>query len=355
MRKLLLNRSLLFLGALALAAACSAATVEKPDTITFSHHVHAEQGLMDDCSYCHSEISEDAEREIYAFMKMDGCADCHDIESEEECGTCHTNVDDPGSYDRPGPTHLIFSHQLHEDRSSDCADCHGDASLAADISPENRMLPAHEQCNMCHQEDMDAGKCQLCHDRLDLYTRKPGAEIYSHADGFFERHGLKAASGEAEHCAICHDQSFCGDCHARTMTVRPSLRFPERVDRSFMHQGDWMTRHSIEARRGDTSCMKCHGTSYCSSCHEQNGVGGALGRKNPHPAGWLIAGTADSHSRAARRRIHECASCHDQGPATNCIRCHRTGGVNPHPPGWKSPVPKSEKTTHKMCRLCHTM
>ncbi len=352
MRMKNLDRSLIFLASVALVAACTAANQNGRDTIVFSHHVHAEQGM--ECGDCHGDVNKDAEQKVYAFLKMEGCADCHDIESEDNCSKCHTNAEEPDTYDRPEPTHIIFSHQLHEDRSSDCADCHADAAHAADISPKNRLIPQHVECNACHQEDMDSGRCQLCHDRLDLNKRKPET-IYSHEEGFFKRHGLKAAAGEAEQCAICHDQSFCGDCHNRTMTVRPSLRFPERVDRNFIHQGDWMSRHAIEGRIGDTGCMKCHGTSFCSSCHERNGIGGHLGMRNPHPADWMAPRTATSHSRAARRRIIECASCHDQGSSSNCLHCHSGGGVNPHPPGWKSPVPRSERTTHKMCRICHSI
>jgi hypothetical protein len=352
MRRLSRNKGLALTALTAAVVACSAATSDAPDTILFSHHVHSEMGV--DCDYCHAGVAEDVDREAEALPAMAGCADCHDVESAEECGTCHTNTDAPDTYDRPRPTHLVFSHQLHRERSGDCADCHGDAAHAVDVTPDNRLLPGHVECNTCHRDELDSGDCKLCHHRLDLYQRVPSGEIYSHEPGFFDRHGAKAAAGGEQTCAVCHDQAYCADCHARTMTQRPSLRFPERVDRSFMHQGDWMTRHSLEARTGDTSCMKCHGRSSCSSCHEQHGVGGRLGRRNPHPPSWMTPGAADSHSRAARRRINECAACHDQGPASNCLRCHSSGGVDPHPPGWTPPVPAAERTSHEMCRICHT-
>ncbi len=352
MRNSLRDHRIIALCAAALIAACSTVATKSRDTIVFSHYLHAEQGVG--CTDCHGEITEDAERKIQAVPRMTGCADCHDVESDDGCGTCHTDTDNPETYPAELSTHLVFSHQIHQERTSDCADCHADAASTAQLGDGQRLVPQHPECNTCHQPDMDAGRCQLCHDRLDLYQRKPET-VYSHGEGFFEKHGLQAAAGGAEHCALCHDQSFCGDCHARTMTVRPSLRYPDRVDRSFVHQGDWISRHVIEARSGDTGCLKCHGTSFCSSCHEQGGVGGLLGQRNPHPASWLMPNTAESHSRAARRNIVECAACHDQGPASNCLRCHRAGGGhNPHPPGWKAPVPASERTSHKMCSLCHS-
>jgi len=58
------------------------------------------------------------------------------------------------------------------------------------------------------------------------------------------------------------------------------------------------------------------------------------------------------HGRAARRDIVACAGCHDQGPATNCIGCHRVGayGGNPHPRGWMSAGTDRQQG---MCRYCH--
>jgi hypothetical protein len=46
-----------------------------------------------------------------------------------------------------------------------------------------------------------------------------------------------------------------------------------------------------------------------------------------------------------------CASCHEAGPATNCIGCHRVGahGGNPHPSGWQS----TRGADAEMCGYCH--
>ena len=353
MRRLFGDRGLRLLAAAAIVGACSAATVKGPrDTITFSHHVHAEQGLA--CADCHAAVKRDAEDpEAKARMKMSACGDCHDVQDAAKCGTCHTNAAAPETYEALPETHVLFSHERHAPRTEDCAACHAKAADAPSFTDKDRLLPAHPECDACHQKDMDAGRCQLCHDRLDLNPRTPKT-VYSHAPGFFERHGRKAAAGEQDQCAVCHDQSFCADCHARTMTVTPALRFPERVDRSTVHGGDYISKHVLEARTGDTGCLKCHGTSFCEACHEREGVGGAIGQRNPHPPGWMTPGSAENHGREARRHIEECAACHDQGPASNCVQCHKSGGVNPHPPGGQSPVPRSERAHHKMCKICHT-
>ena len=340
------KKAALFLTGIGLIAACSIASQKAKDTILFSHHVHSEQGL--ECAECHKNLEKDAEVKVEALPDMAACADCHDIENEKECKKCHTNPDDPGTYDITEKTNLNFSHQKHGDHSDDCADCHSGAAHLADITQAKRAIPTHKDCNSCHSEDMEFGRCQKCHDRLDLNPKNPKT-IYSHEKGFFEKHGQRAM-GAQDQCALCHDQSFCADCHAQTMTVRPSLRYPERVDREFIHQGDWISRHVIEARMGDTGCMKCHGNTYCASCHEQQGIGGATAKRNPHPEGW----EGIEHGRAARRRIQECASCHDQAAASNCVQCHHaSGGHIPHPPGWKAPIPPDERSTHKMCKICH--
>jgi hypothetical protein len=100
--------------------------------------------------------------------------------------------------------------------------------------------------------------------------------------------------------------------------------------------------------------LRCHTTDSCEGCHLERGVSAnRLDAANPHPAAWVgsFPGDPNFHGRAARRDIAACAACHDQGPATNCIPCHRVGayGGNPHPSGWRSA--RSENAT--MCRYCH--
>jgi len=145
--------------------------------------------------------------------------------------------------------------------------------------------------------------------------------------------------------------------------AKPSLVFPEEVDQKFVHRGDYLTRHQIEARHDSRYCMKCHGQYFCRSCHSLNGVAaptdanlrGGITR-NPHPADWLVPGSATSHGAKARQNIVQCASCHDRGGYSVCVKCHRVGGWggSPHPPGW-SWRDKSNQCRHSaMCATCHT-
>jgi hypothetical protein len=139
-----------------------------------------------------------------------------------------------------------------------------------------------------------------------------------------------------------------------TQDLTIERRRPERIDRNFVHRGDFITRHAIEAESQPARCLSCHTPETCDSCHVARGVSAnrILGR-NPHPPGWVGTAPGDHsrHGREARRDILSCASCHEQGASTNCIRCHKVGafGGNPHPGGWRS----TQSESSKMCRYCH--
>jgi hypothetical protein len=156
-------------------------------------------------------------------------------------------------------------------------------------------------------------------------------------------------------CQSCHAEKDCQVCHDLTSGMAPDRRHPDQLERKQVHRGDFMVRHAIEAQSQPARCQSCHEPEQdCDSCHVARGVSGnALGSRNPHPPGWVGSNTraSDFHGTAARRDLLACAACHEQGPATNCIRCHQVGGYggNPHPAGWQS----SREPASSMCRYCH--
>jgi hypothetical protein len=323
------------------------------DTIVFSHHIHTEQGLG--CADCHGDLPTLEAQGAALVPGKPKCAECHDVESKDSCATCHRNPNAPSTWSLPRGS-ASFSHASHEDKATDCASCHLGADHWPDRSLKAPTKPGHGECQSCHKNDIEHGKCSLCHDRLEMGALSKAK--HWHEDGFANRHGYKA-QGQESQCASCHDQSYCAQCHSKTTTVRPSLRFPEAVDRQLIHRGDYLTRHALEARVGTSSCLKCHGTQSCQTCHERSGVGAIVGRQSPHPPGWAAAIGRSGHGIEARRNIARCASCHDQGPRSRCIDCHATaakGGHtsrNPHPPGWTPPVPEASRASHAMCSICH--
>jgi hypothetical protein len=166
-------------------------------------------------------------------------------------------------------------------------------------------------------------------------------------------HG-KLAATETKLCQSCHAQADCDVCHDTTQALMVERKRPDAIESQQVHRGDFLSRHAMEAQATPAKCLSCHTPQTCDSCHAERGVSGnVLGSPNPHPPGWVTGDmtAASGHGRDARRDILLCASCHEQGPATNCIRCHKVGGYggNPHPKGWFSTL--SEQS--EMCRYCH--
>lgn len=109
--------------------------------------------------------------------------------------------------------------------------------------------------------------CTKCHG----YNKKPiDFERYNHTALFTESHRLVAYQDEGV-CSICHAQSFCNNCHATRIELKPSLQDETGNYRRIQHRGDYLTRHRIEGRIDPSSCFRCHGSpkssKTCQSCH----------------------------------------------------------------------------------------
>jgi hypothetical protein len=211
-------------------------------------------------------------------------------------------------------------------------------------------------CTDCHehQAQFSEARCDACHLDLQRYPLRP-ITSYSHEGNYLQTHARSARSAGAS-CALCHEQSFCTDCHASTVGARPEVKLAGRVDRQFIHMGDFLGRHSVEARADSASCSKCHGTSFCESCHRtQRLTAEAAQPLRPHSESFNIPGSPDFHGLVARRDIASCAACHDQGAQSNCVECHRVGGIggDPHPPGWSLRHGHEEINRNAMCLACH--
>ncbi len=305
------------------------------------------------CEMCHEDVPQANTVTDHLRPLEAKCLECHgDKKDQKECGYCHRDPARPGTY--PAESHtIIISHQAHLKLvKDDCTTCHVKLSEYARPGPTP---PTMKSCTKCHEHkvDFDEGRCGMCHTDLKRFPLKPVAE-FSHAGDFVRQHAVIARS-TAEACAQCHDQTFCADCHAQTAPMRVELKFSENVTSDFIHRGDYLTRHGLEARSDAALCQRCHGTSFCSACHNQENVGpGGTSPRSPHPAGWAYPGPT-SHAVSARRDIVNCASCHDQGPHSNCVGCHKVGGIggNPHPIQWQQKHKIAEVYGTAMCQYCH--
>jgi hypothetical protein len=342
----------LFLVAAPLAAVLGACFAPRPAALPreFPHEKHltrpecAELGEPScfSCETCHQDVSK---------------VDRPSRPSAETCRKCHSAGAELLERVAPKtrPEELLgrsmrFSHGAHLRRpeiAGKCMKCHSGVADPADYD-----FAAMSTCLTCHQADFDNARCTLCHEQSSLSQLVP-TTFLAHSSSWIRDHGL-AASRSSKVCNGCHSQQQCTDCHDQTQTIRIALRRLDAVDWELLHRGDWLTQHPIEARSQPATCQRCHSVSSCSSCHARRGVAAiANGSVNPHPLGWVGPDTSsrDFHGRAAKRNIMTCAGCHDQGPATNCIRCHRVGerGGNPHPSGWNS----ARSPNAAMCRFCH--
>jgi len=350
-----MNRHLVLVVAAALLAACSA-TESKPETrrdppFVFPHSPHVEGDV--DCLECHASISkakalENRVRHVQLPTKSETCSGCNDAVPKLQVPP------------RTRDLGLNFNHANHLERlkgeKNACVRCH--TSL-----PEQKALeydaPSMNACTSCHNhaKDFAAARCLGCHQDLKRYE-KP-VESFKHQGEFLKLHGGLARGG-AESCASCHEQTFCADCHsATTVPGKPSFVYPEDVKRDFIHRGDYQSRHVMDVEANPASCRKCHGSAFCSTCHEQQNLmqqpGSTMVPRNLHPVGWGTDKTSGNfHGDAARQNIVACAGCHDQGAASICVQCHQVGGfagVSPHPASWKKT--QADISKNSMCAACH--
>lgn len=294
------------------------------------------------------------------------------------CNTCHAATQPTREYKLPGPEACGSCHQrdaakveatlsLLPPRVSgeikidharhlampeihgQCVKCHAGVVRAGEST-----LPPMERCFGCHEHEQQwqRAQCAPCHTPADLRRATPRSFL-QHDAAFMRRHGDVPAF-EQPLCQSCHTQKDCQACHDVSQDLTAEVRAPEKLEGAFVHRGDFLARHAIEAKAAPARCATCHAPDSCDSCHLQRGVSGnARLARNVHPPGWVSnsPGFTSQHGLEARRDIVACAGCHEQGPATNCIRCHKVGayGGNPHPRGWQS----AREPSAEMCRYCH--
>ena len=117
------------------------------------------------------------------------------------------------------------------------------------------------------QEGEDLRFCTDCHD-ISEEDFPYGKFIHT---GFFAANHRQMAYQSKDTCAMCHRQSYCDDCHAVRVELKPSIRYQTENSRWFPHRGDYLTRHRIDGRIDPTSCFRCHGnpktSKTCIPCH----------------------------------------------------------------------------------------
>lgn len=333
--------------AAAIAAGCTAKgkKAEKEGAarpeVEFTHSIHVDQGI--ECSQCHPNIA-----------KSTSLAD-QNLPTSAVCSDCHSGKDKKTAPPEPTePPRLTFSHAKHMPQvKSKCDTCHKKLPEPG----EPREVPPMAICTGCHkhQSDFAEARCMPCHVDLKSYDLVPET-AFAHRGDWLRAHG-SLARGSAQTCAACHDQTYCAECHqSQTTPMRQAIRFPEEVEKDFIHRGDYVSRHMVDAGANPASCQRCHGSAFCSACHTLQGVTPqAVNVRDPHPSNWSLG---DQHGRAARNNIVSCAGCHDNGADAICTMCHRSvaqgggPGGNPHPASFVRKH-EGEDKGKGICRACH--
>lgn len=103
--------------------------------------------------------------------------------------------------------------------------------------------------------------CSQCH--------KDSRAAMDHTADFGESHKFSARQNSRA-CTICHQQSFCSDCHGNNEELKPSDKFRDAPGRLLPHRGDYMNQHKIDGKINPASCFPCHGrqnNERCRVCH----------------------------------------------------------------------------------------
>lgn len=121
-----------------------------------------------------------------------------------------------------------------------------------------------------HPYALPAGQRPTCTECHDARGKNIHYESFNHTIFFLDNHRQEAYQHERV-CALCHQTSFCNNCHATRVELKPSVKDQTDTYRSMPHRGDFLSRHQIEGRLDPTSCFRCHGNpktaQACAPCH----------------------------------------------------------------------------------------
>lgn len=307
------------------------------DLIIFSHQFHIE--METECETCHSKAAKSAELGISLLPTMDACAECHDVEDDDECSTCHyEDVLEPFTEKK---AELYFDHSMHVGaQEMACTTCHAGLDKVDYAFESITSKPSMDICSDCHNnQTVAANNCETCH----ISTANLIPESHQLVD-FFKNHQFADMNGNKD-CAVCHDNNFCEACHTATIMITEtntasdfySPYSPHKMSNNgkeqqitLVHDLNFRYTHGIEARGKSSQCQTCHQPeTFCAECHSSDGGDYAMGGIVPlsHTVNGFATigfGTGGGqHAVDAKRDIESCVSCHDiEGNDPTCVMCH---------------------------------
>jgi hypothetical protein len=112
-----------------------------------------------------------------------------------------------------------------------------------------------------HPVEVEKAVCSECH--TDERAALDHMEDWITGHKFF-------AMRDRPLCSVCHQLSFCTDCHAGKGSLKPSDRYKDMPGRALPHRGNYLTQHMIDGRVNPAPCFRCHGrqnNERCKLCH----------------------------------------------------------------------------------------
>lgn len=273
--------------------------------LEFDHVLHVEDVEVA-CEDCHAGVSESTTGLDDLLPDKNVCADCHEVDDEEECGTCHTNVDEAVYLESITTYSEKFSHERHLTQGLECQDCH-----AAVLEPETSVgaLPEMVACLDCHESKSVTQDCASCHMPADDLVPSTHTTIFLHTHGDLARADAHDTIGRMQ-CQTCHEQSFCQDCHEG-----------DNLDRT-THPLNYEFTHALDARGAERNCASCHtSVSFCADCHAENQI-----LPQNHRPGWTNTLDGGMHRLEAQRDLNSCITCHQDDADQTCglSGCHES-------------------------------
>lgn len=217
---------------------------------------------------------------------------------DEVCLQCHSANRKATSGFR-----IKINHVEHARRNGSCVSCH--VRTAHPLEGRSNPLTLMSQCFTCHgtaEKPEASPACSLCHPTG--YELTPTSHLP--ANEWKQQHSVPGKT-DPKQCRMCHQQSFCDDCHGLDMP----------------HPDDWAKGregHAAFAETNRSVCTQCHTEKpdMCSMCHHK-AYDSAIGS-------WVKQHYIEVETQGAQY----CMECHAPG---YCVRCHvswaTTGDLTP--------------------------
>lgn len=232
------------------------------------------------------------------------------LASMSQCAYCHPNIDGFRN------SNLIFKHDVHLVRNVSCDRCHTIFPHTEGRTEKPPMVLCYGCHGVVHGGRVVATEaCASCHPQgMNLMPK-------NHTEEFKTSAHPKDARRKLADCEMCHKPTFCADCHTTKQIVAKDHGMGKYENREV--RGKWRKIHGKEATAKE-NCWVCHNQSYCNDCHKT---------EIPHAVTWLGTHGKLSKGKAREcNKCHQskttCQECHHGSVKAsrltkeNCTRCH---------------------------------